>query len=349
MKNSFSESVELWLKEQPFLNSIQNQFQNEWSNILNGLQEHLNSRGWIVKKYGNPTDMIQIFRSHWPNPEGLGIHFEVSASDSFRKKGKVALDLHAEQGLPKDSVFRKKIVDLLKTYEEDLVKFCAILSPSLATSQTDVVLCGSADLIGLNREVLIQATEKVIEANMLVEESIYLEKKTKLWRTDYWQEPTINLSFKGSVGGQKIFQNGGIFDSPVVCIDGTKAGNHHQVLNKPTHIMKLVLTKKIKRDEQIYLSCGVKSKYGGRIWFFGEGITKDSGDKHKYPALFEEPHYRFIDIKGQESWQHVSIEAKTRNIDEYNFAEAGVMMYFRVQTNDKEFLVNHIEFGRIER
>jgi hypothetical protein len=334
------------------LDAAEKRFWDEWRAMLEAVAGEMRKYGLVTRVLVDRDKCWGIFQTafpHWPRPFGAGVHFELNLDRGLLSRRKIGVALDVEDSVPEKKAVLDCLERVLSPYERNglLAKEtgCQIISDSSWRILDKVV-----PLAGVSSEKLVDGLQPLTSVAPLVDEALFVKNGNPLWRTDFFGDdlkPRLRFNPGGgaSEGGQKFQPDGGLMGSPSVVVNGTMKGNHHDADGRPTHIMVLTNTRDIHNGDEIYLSCVLHTKVGGRLWFYGEGHLDLPDGKRQFPQTFDNPSWVETKVPGKPTWQHVGCRARVRAPEDYDFGKQGAHLFLRTQTEDTDFLINGIEIG----
>lgn len=339
MATGFTPAVMELIHHRYVLTAVKQRLWLEWRDMLDITYQHLTLEEWTCCCHGNPTNMLQFFRGHWPNAEGQ-IHYEILCNEDFFEPGIVDLSLHIENRLSNQEAVCGRVRSLLKPYEAKLLARLAGCAPSLPTDPLWDILKGRLPLGDLTAEVICEAVDRMIETESFVDEALFLAGKTRVWRTDFFAndaKPYIAWHTSEGIaetGGWDFSDNGGRFDSPCLKCTGGKS-NYHDGKNIAT-FRPNQLFHELGNSQPFYCSAVVNASRGGELRFYAEA-PKEGG----FVAAWDE--IRPLDPSNQ--WQVVTCEGYVSNPENYDFAKQGMHVFVIVKTPEAGLKIDSIEVG----
>ncbi|MBI4604706.1 MAG: hypothetical protein HY721_22315 [Planctomycetes bacterium] len=337
MTAAFSEVTQHWLRmERDVIPSIERLFRDEWAQMLREVASALRARGWNHRLFDERTpDMLQLQRPHWPPGEAQA-HFEVHTRDSLPSRPEADLFLHIEDKLPGQEAVLRRIRGLLKPYESLLLSRGAC---SLREEPLHEVLKGSLPLADVTPEILLEAIEKIVEAESFVDEAMLLAGKTAVWRTDFFAaDPSPCLDWReglgtGPRGGWEPSAHGGRLDSPCLKLFGERS-NYHE--GKNILILRHPDLHDLANGQRAYCSAVVHASQGGEVRFYAEAPKEGN-----WTVAFDAP----CRLEAADRWQLVSWTGKVASPEGYDFARQGLYAFLIVKAPPAGLRIDSVELG----
>ncbi len=345
MAERFSQLVVTFLDKYQLIRSALSTFHDELAGMFELLRCRVEPLGFASQHYrqGDSRHCVQFYRPGWNNESGQGLHFELSVGPDDLQLGRLVLGLDLGDDLPGRHAIQAALCRILAPYQQTLLeKHSFNVRPQCMCK----FLWSSLRLRELTVDKMVDKCRVLSEIGPLAEEALFLADAIPLWRTDCADPVRPSLFWDGANGGQQFEANSGLFGTPCIRIDGRARGNYCAFEDTPTNIMMLATTQGVQNGDGVYCSCIVRSELGGRIWFYGEGYHELPDGRREWPRLFCNPEWIEVVVPGRSGWQHVGTRVHANAPSDYDFTQQGVTLYFRTQTQDPNFLVNSIEFGR---
>lgn len=344
MPEAFSPDVKIWLEKQHVLMAAESHFRRQWEVILTEVRATLCKDEWLCRAFGSPHDMLQFYRSSWPNRADQ-VHYEVSGQDWARARGIVDLSLHMEGALPNQAGVCSRIRQLLGCHAHRITRMLAEFSPSMPEEPIHDILKGSIPLIHCDPTVLCQAMTGMMQVESFVDEAILLADKRAVWRSDLVADemPLANADWwkhystaTGATGGWEFDKASGRCASPCfICYPGKS--NHADGWN----ILNLQRTgfpfTQFSPGERVYFAVTVRSDAEFEMEFILQANSK-GGWKNAFSGPFA--------VSRVNRWQVVFEEAVVPDIAEYDLSSEGLGAHVRVKAADAPIYVDSIAMGR---
>lgn len=362
MSNQFSKATRLWLEKCDVWRTAEDRLLRQWSEILAEVHRRFSAQEWVCTP--QPSDMLQMHRGHWFNPDARGIHFEALCNREMLMRGIVDLSLHVEDRVPNQQAVCAKLRELLRPRAPNLLRLLAKYVPSLPDTPGQDIIKGRLPVEQATPEAVCEALELMTETESFVDEALFLAGKMSIWRTDFARESQgLWPEWFGKVGGQQAIPSAGRLGSCAWRLDGSQP-NARPNASWESGLYSLLVAGDARdlvlNGREHYACVVLKTGKGGQVtvWADGHRYKPDQSVEH-FPKAFAFTHKALP----SECWQCISWCGVVPAVNEvkgvlpaelgaaevsapFDFAKDGVWIGLRVETEDRGFLIDSIEIGR---